>query len=78
MDDPGCTAGKLISFSPPRGPLDKSLKSLAILDNLTANRRSIPLNIKKSPISEDASIIFDAAFNSIPLTNDNFLITVDV
>ena len=36
MDEPFCLAGRLISLNPARGPEDKSLRSLAILDNVTA------------------------------------------
>lgn len=39
MDEPGCTSGRLISFSPQRGPEDISLKSLQSFDPRTAMRR---------------------------------------
>ena len=43
MDEPGCMAGRLISPSPQRGPLESRRRSLQILLTLTAMRRRAEL-----------------------------------
>ena len=52
--------GRLISFSPARGPLLSSRRSLQILDILTEIRLSTLENMTKAPMSEVASIRFSA------------------
>ena len=47
--------GKLISFSPARGPLLSSRRSLQILDIFTAIRLSTLENMTKAPMSDVAS-----------------------
>ena len=55
MLDPACTGGRLISFSPARGPEDSRRRSLQILDSFTAMRLSTPENWTKTPASWVAS-----------------------
>jgi hypothetical protein len=42
MDEPACTAGRLISPKPARGPLESRRRSLQLLDSLVATRLSTP------------------------------------
>ena len=56
MLDPACTAGRLISLKPARGPDDSSRRSLQIFDSLTATRLSVPDSWTNAPQSCVASI----------------------
>ena len=49
MDDPDCTAGRLISASSARGPKDGKRRSLQILESLTATRLSTPDRWRNAP-----------------------------
>ena len=60
MEEPACTAGKRISPKPARGPLESRRRSLQILDSLTATRFSTPENKTNAPMSEVASMRFEA------------------
>ncbi len=50
IDDPGCTAGSLISARPARGPMLSSRRSLAIFPSSTASRRIAPEYASTSPM----------------------------
>ena len=55
MLEPACTAGRLISLKPARGPEDSSRRSLQIFDSFTATRLSTPDSWTKAPASWVAS-----------------------
>ena len=50
IDDPGCTAGSVISSMPVRGPMTISRRSLAILLRSIASTRSCALKPATSPM----------------------------
>ena len=50
IDDPGCTAGSLISSIPVRGPITMRRRSLAILLRSIASTRSCAENAAASPM----------------------------
>src|ERR1041384_1611661 len=50
IDDPGCTAGSMISDRPARGPMLRSRRSLATLPTSTARRRIAPEDARPSPM----------------------------
>src|SRR5690606_29035902 len=60
IDDPGCFAGKLISYKPARGPDDSKRKSLQIFESLTANFFIAPAYATKPLVSDVASTRFSA------------------
>src|ERR1700736_6360819 len=67
MLEPGCTAGRLISLNPDRGPEDNSRRSLQILDNLSAVRFSTPDSCTNAPTSWVASTRSGAVVSENPL-----------
>mmetsp|Transcript_47457 Transcript_47457/g.79460 ORF Transcript_47457/g.79460 Transcript_47457/m.79460 type:complete len:324 (+) Transcript_47457:1332-2303(+) len=66
MEDPAWRAGRLISFSPARGPLDSSRRSFAVLDSFTATRLSTPETMTKTPESCVASTMSSASTHGMP------------
>ena len=60
IEEPACIAGRLISPSPARGPLDSRRRSLQVFESFTATRFSTPESCTKAPQSCVASIRFGA------------------
>ena len=52
IDEPGCMAGRRISYSPQRGPEDIQRRSLQILESCTAARFMLP-----AICDEDAGVL---------------------
>ena len=69
MLDPACTGGRLISFSPARGPEESKRRSLQILDTLTAIRLSTPENWTKDPGSWLASMRLGEVTSGMPVSS---------
>ena len=67
IDDPGWRGGRLISFSPQRGPDESSRRSLQIFESFTARRFWAEEFIMKAPVSLVASIMFDASTSGSPV-----------
>ena len=67
IDEPGWRGGRLISFSPQRGPDESSRRSLQIFESFTARRFWAEEFIMKAPVSLVASIMFDASTSGSPV-----------
>jgi hypothetical protein len=67
IEEPACIAGRLISFSPARGPEDSRRRSLQVLDNFTATRFKTPESWTKAPASWVASTRLAAVTRAIPV-----------
>ena len=70
IEEPACTAGRLISPMPARGPEDSRRRSLQILESFTATRLSTPESCTKAPASCVASIRLGETMNSTPAISD--------
>ena len=73
IDEPGCIGGRLISFSPVRGPDESRRRSLQIFDSLTASRFSADEFITNAPVSLVASIMLVAATTGSPVISRRYL-----
>ena len=67
MLDPACTAGRLISLNPARGPEDSRRRSLQLFDSFTAMRLSTPESCTKAPTSWVASTRLGAVTKARPV-----------
>ncbi len=67
MEEPGCTAGRVISASPEVGPLASQRMSLAIFSSATASVLSAPEAKTYASFAPCASKWFSASRNSSPV-----------
>ncbi len=75
IEEPACTAGRLISPRPARGPEDSSRRSLQTLESLTATRLSTPESCTKEPASCVASIRLGDTTSSTPAISERMRVT---